>query len=94
MNSESTNRADIADEVKALLKKLLPILATADAAAQHACLGDLVAMYLATHESAALRKRLLKLHVEQVRHLLPIRLEELRQRQIAAARDHASGQVH
>ncbi|MEK7754529.1 MAG: hypothetical protein AAB654_21570 [Acidobacteriota bacterium] len=68
------------DKVRALVEAVLPLLAQPESGVQAACLAELVAMWLACHETEHLQEALLNLHVEQVRTLLPMRVADLRQR--------------
>lgn len=68
-----------ADEVMAMVKAIRPLLAGRAAEVQGACLADLLAMWLAGHvlvgdpaASEAYREKVIALHLDAVRRLIPI----------------------
>lgn len=93
MSENSSKPRDLGVDVHGLVTKIMPILAEADGGVQFACLGDLVALFLASHDEEDARNELLKVHVDMVQQLLPKRLAELDRRQRAAA-ERDGAQVH
>jgi len=70
---------DNAAEVEAIVNRMRPALAGHPSPIQGAALADLLAIWLAGHivpgkpaETKAARERLLKMHVEMVRKLIPV----------------------
>ena len=66
------------DEVLAVAERIKPILANHHPTLQGAVLAELLSIWIAGHvadtsaNSAKLRREMLKMHVEQVRKLIPV----------------------